>query len=199
MGCWSKQVCRIFISVGKRGCWRFISGFFGKEGLKGVWEKEDGLGSESANSLGVSLSELLNYEMVWIGVAVYHMRCCGCLGHEMVWLFITPSHNLTTPIMRPPMILQTPNPAHLPFPKTLSTLPFTKKNTNEPSAAPSSYTDETVFVDVASESMLDELLVYDGLGQRVKSKSGRIGDWRWRLDGYERERLRDPIWRLIVG
>ena len=75
------------------------------------------------------------------------------------------------------MILQTPSPAQpiYLFPKPFQ--PFhSQKTTNEPSVAPSSYTDETVFVDVASESMLDELLVYDGLGQRVKSKSGRIGD-----------------------
>ena len=34
------------------------------EWLKGGWEKGDGLGSESANSSGVSISELLNCEIV---------------------------------------------------------------------------------------------------------------------------------------
>ena len=34
-------------------------------GRKGGWENVDGLGSEFANLSGVSISELLNWEIVW--------------------------------------------------------------------------------------------------------------------------------------
>ena len=51
------------IGIGERGRGRFIRDL-SPDGLKGGWEKVDGLGSESANSSRVSISELLNCEMV---------------------------------------------------------------------------------------------------------------------------------------
>ena len=51
--------------------------------------------------------------------------------------------------------------------------------------------------ELVSEFMLDGMLI---TGELVggKAKSGIIGIWVWRLAGWEFERWRDPICRLIV-
>ena len=43
-----------------------------------------------------------------------------------------------------------------------------------------------------------ELVVKVGKGEEVRSEKEIREEWRWRLDGLEKERLRDPISRLIV-
>ena len=55
--------------------------------------------------------------------------------------FIIPSHNLTFLILKPQMNSQIPSLAHPLFPTPLSTTPY--HIPNEPSSAPSSYTDAT--------------------------------------------------------
>ena len=51
---------------------------------------------------------------------------------------------------------------------------------------------------LASESMPDGVLIWGDSGGR-KAKSGMMGIGCWRLAGWEIERSRDPICRLIVG
>ena len=51
-------------------------------GRKGVWENVDGLGSEFTNSSGVSISELLNWEVVLYTV-VLELVSDSMLGEKL--------------------------------------------------------------------------------------------------------------------
>ena len=51
----------------------------------------------------------------------------------------------------------------------------------------------------SSESIRGELEDELGRGEEVRSERELREDWRWKLDGKEKERLRNPICRLIVG
>ena len=49
------------------------------------------------------------------------------------------------------------------------------------------------------ESMRGDLEEKLGRGEEVRSESEMREEWRWRFDGWGRERLRDAICRLMVG
>ena len=56
---------------------------------------------------------------------------------------------------------------------------------------------KTVCVE-SSQSMRGELERKLGRGEEVRSESEMREDWRWNVDGKERQRLNYPICRLIV-